>query len=438
MASLHQQAGLWRVQTCVAGKRSTIRLGRVRQRDAEYAHECIEALESSRRTGKPVPPAIEEWVHRSGEKLHARLVLAGLVAPRSEEKPMTVGELCTRFVGATTIKPVTAGKYDVVCRSLKELLGEGRRVDTVRPTDASDVRAAWVKSGLAGPTVAKRVKVARGVFRLAVKLELIRSNPFEAVRAGSMTNRSRMAFVGRDTVDKILAACPDDEWRLIVALSRFGGMRVPSEALLLRWADVNWSAGSMIVRSPKTEHYAGGAERVCPIFPELLPFMLKVFNAAPDRAEHVITRYRAGQNLNPQFHRIIRRAGLAAWPRVWHSMRATRQTELVGEFPLHEVCAWLGNSERVARDHYLQSTDAVFERARNTPTGTLPGAGGKSDVKSDADTTRQGTPDRDTEEPEPAFAASERDIDRHSTTPNTTLMAPVGVEPTRRLRGCGF
>jgi hypothetical protein len=33
------------------------------------------------------------------------------------------------------------------------------------------------------------------------------------------------------------------------------------------------------------------------------------------------------------------------------------------QFPLHVVCDWLGNSRTVAAKHYLQTTDAHFEKA---------------------------------------------------------------------------
>ena len=32
-------------------------------------------------------------------------------------------------------------------------------------------------------------------------------------------------------------------------------------------------------------------------------------------------------------------------------------------YPSHVVCAWIGNSEAVARKHYLQVTDEHFQRA---------------------------------------------------------------------------
>src|SRR5436190_2021364 len=56
-------------------------------------------------------------------------------------------------------------------------------------------------------------------------------------------------------------------------------------------------------------------------------------------------------------------AGLERWPRLFHNLRASRQTELSEDFPSHVVCAWLGNSEDIAREHYLKVTDAHFEKA---------------------------------------------------------------------------
>ncbi|MCA9177890.1 MAG: hypothetical protein KDB14_25670 [Planctomycetales bacterium] len=44
-------------------------------------------------------------------------------------------------------------------------------------------------------------------------------------------------------------------------------------------------------------------------------------------------------------------------------MRASRETELAKEYPIHVVTAWLGNTPRIALKHYLQVTDADFERA---------------------------------------------------------------------------
>ena len=57
---------------------------------------------------------------------------------------------------------------------------------------------------------------------------------------------------------------------MIISLSRYGGLRCPSEHILLKWADINWDEGKMLVTSPKTERYPDGASRQVPVFAELL------------------------------------------------------------------------------------------------------------------------------------------------------------------------
>jgi hypothetical protein len=54
---------------------------------------------------------------------------------------------------------------------------------------------------------------------------------------------------------------------------------------------------------------------------------------------------------------------LDAWPKLWHNMRSSRQAELAEIFPSHVVCAWIGNSQDVAEQHYLQLTEAHFSKA---------------------------------------------------------------------------
>ena len=154
----------------------------------------------------------------------------------------------------------------------------------------------------------------------------------------------------------------DAEWQLIVALSRYGGLRCPSEHVALRWEHVLWDIGRINVMSPKTEH-VGKPERVVPLFPELRPFLQAVFEAAPEGAEYVITKHRHLTSFRTQMTRLIRRAGLTPWPRVFHNLRASRQTELTDSFPEHVVCAWIGNTEGVARRHYEMVTDDHFAQA---------------------------------------------------------------------------
>ncbi|NOY41263.1 MAG: site-specific integrase [Planctomycetes bacterium] len=225
-----------------------------------------------------------------------------------------------------------------------------------------------LKDGLASATVGREVKRARQFFRVAVRRKLITENPFTEVAAPAQVNTSRGHFVTREVAEKVLAACPDNEWRLIVALSRFGGLRCPSEHLALRWGDIDWENGRINVPSPKTEHLPSGAYRTIPLFAELRPLLEEAFDQAEQGSLYVINRYRGrNQNLRTQFQRILRRAGIPAWERLFHNMRASRETELTEDYPLHVVCSWIGNTAAIAAKHYLQVTDAHFAKAACTP-----------------------------------------------------------------------
>ena len=141
----------------------------------------------------------------------------------------------------------------------------------------------------------------------------------------------------------------------------------------MRWGDVDWERSRLTVRSPKTEHHEGGESRQVPLFPELRPYLEAVWEQAEPGTEHVISRYRdSNSNLRTQLERILRRAGLEPWPKLFQNLRSTRETELAETFPIHVVCAWIGNSQPVAAKHYLQVRDEDFDRA------TLPRGGAES------------------------------------------------------------
>ena len=215
---------------------------------------------------------------------------------------------------------------------------------------------------MADNTVRRRCGIAKQFFNFARRKRLIADNPFADLKALVQSNRQRDYFVTQQEAQKVLDA--DAEWRLIFALSRVGGLRCPSEHLALTWGDIHLAEGRFTVHSPKTEHHPGGESRQVPLFPELLPHLREVFELAEPGAKYVITRYRrSNQNLSTQLRRIIKRASLTPWPKLYQNLRASRETELAGQFPLHVVCAWIGNSQAVAAKHYLQVTEDHFRSA---------------------------------------------------------------------------
>ena len=137
---------------------------------------------------------------------------------------------------------------------------------------------------------------------------------------------------------------------------------------------IDWEMNRMSIPEPKVEHHEGRGIRSCPIFPELRPILDEAFEIFGDKSEYVVAarQYRAdantamgwkNSNLRTEMTRLLRRAGVSGWPRLFYTMRASRQTELQREFPLHVVCSWLGNSPRIAQQSYLLVTEDDFAKA---------------------------------------------------------------------------
>ncbi len=219
--------------------------------------------------------------------------------------------------------------------------------------------------GLAENTVRKHCAVAKVFFYNAVRKRLITENPFADLKATSIPNKSREYFITQGEAQRVIDVCPDAEWRLIVALARYGGLRTPSETFALKWEDINWAENRFYVSSPKTERYEGKEGRIVPIFPQLRPYLEECFELAEDGAEHVIVRYRVGSsNLRTSMQKLVKRAGLNQWPRLFQNLRSSRETELLQEgFQLQTVVAWLGNSPKVALQSYLQVRQEDYEKA---------------------------------------------------------------------------
>jgi hypothetical protein len=98
---------------------------------------------------------------------------------------------------------------------------------------------------------------------------------------------------------------------------------------------------------------------VIPLFPELRPYLEDAFDP---EAIYVAGDLRQNTNVATTMAKIIKRAGIKPWPKLFQNLRSTRETELNEEYPMHVVCYWIGNSQKVAAKHYLQVTDAHFER----------------------------------------------------------------------------
>lgn len=352
------------------GGRKAVRLGRVSIKDCESFRIWLERLVNAQTTNAPADPKTAAWLADLPDATYRKLVRVGLAADREAPIARTLGELMDATFGAMQIKPSTRTRYNQTRQLLTEHFGKARELETIGTREADEWRAWLVASKYAEAKISKEVQIARMLFRSAVRWGWIGGNSFDGIRTGSQTNRARMYFLTPEDAHKLIDAAPDADWRCIIALARFGGLRCPSEVLRLGWADVDWDRARIRVTSPKTEG-SGKGERFIPLFPELRAVLLDAFDLAPEGARFVVGGYRDAQaaNLRTHLERIIGRAGLTAWPRLFNAMRASRATELAALYPAAVCTAWLGHTQAVATAHYHMVRDSDFERAAGIPTG---------------------------------------------------------------------
>jgi integrase len=344
------------------GRRKSIRLGKMPQRLAEEVKVKVEALNAAAISGHTVDDEVAHWLAKLDHIMVEKLAAVGLVPRR---QAAILGSFISRYIeGRHGAKPRTIELLREVEKKLNDFFGPDKAMRDITPGDGDEWRLHLVKVRLGENTIRRRCGIAKQFFNAAVRLRLIAENPFSGLKSVVQANPSRFYFVTLAEARKVLDWCPDAEWRLIFALSRFGGLRCPSEHFALKWTDIDWEPGRITVHSPKTEHHAGKESRIIPLFPELRPYLEEAFEQAPEGAVYVISRYRnTNQNLRTQLERIIRRAGLKPWPKLFVNLRSTRETELAESFPMHVVCEWIGNSQPVAMKHYLQITDDHFAKA---------------------------------------------------------------------------
>ena len=318
------------------GKRRKISLGRATKKQAETTKLRIEQLVQDQRLGTPHDAGLIEWIKELPDVMREKLVSAGLIEKRAGG--ITLGELIERFLSARTVKPATMASYKQCTDSLIEHLGEDTPIDRITAADADRWKVAIANSGrvrekegprsLSAATVAKRTNIAKAIFSKAKVWKLLTTSPFEHVKSGSQSNPGRAHYISKEDTQKLLDACPNIQWRALIGIARYAGLRCPSEIRELKWSDVNWEAKALTVRSPKTAANPNHAVRMVPVCPELQPILLELYEAAPEGAVEMVPQaHRAHVNIFQGLKKIIAKAGLKPWPRLVQNLRSSCATD---------------------------------------------------------------------------------------------------------------
>ena len=325
------------------------------------------------------------------DNFHARLAKTGLVPERVKVKVWTLGEMLLKIIRekekSVDAKPATVGVYGQAEESLYRFFGKDRQVDTITSSEAIDF-CKWLEKsgrlkkpgGLALTTVGKRMQHIVSFFTEMVKNGVISCNPFIGVAKKGTIDETRNLYIEEETILKIMAHAPDTEWRLIIALWRFSGLRAFSEVLSLKWSDIDWNQKTIRVHSPKTARYPGKASREIPFFPRIEECLLEAQKEAPEGAVYVVEKhaplYLRGQkervyisrqgNMGTMFRKIMKQAGISPWKKLIHNLRASFAIDLMskkyGDHNIYVIAKWMGHSVQVMLQHYGRFQKSDFAK----------------------------------------------------------------------------
>ena len=345
------------------GGRKGLRLGKIKRKDLAMSMKLrVEEILQDKTFNRAHSSELAHWINGLPKDIRKKMVGVGLLDAVPDT--MTVAELIEKFLAEADVKPKTRDAYQQTTKSLMKYIGAKKMIDKLTSADADTWRKECVAEGLAKATIAKRTNVAKTIFKKAVKLGIVKASPFEDLKVGSQVNSERSFYISREVISEVLEQCPNIQWRAIVGLTRYAGLRCPSELQQLKWSDIDWSKKLLTVRSPKTAHHAGHAVRMVPVSEELQPILFELFEMAPE-GDMLLFPQLVGSsgNLRTSFHKIIVRAGQKPWPRLFQNLRGSCETDWVDDYPSHQVASWLGHSPLIAVKHYLKHKDLNVQAA---------------------------------------------------------------------------
>ncbi len=230
---------------------------------------------------------------------------------------------------------------------------------------ATDARVRGESSrkpkGLSPATLGKRLSWAATIWRDAVRRELTTRNPFDSVKKPSGVNPDRQAYVPRETIQQLIDAESDSN----------GGRSSPCPGSWVSGCRANrfrWSGRYRLAEAANSysvskngvswEIVSDGSDPS-----EILPHLEALYAAAPEGAVHIFARLRDREshkaavkgfwsafNLRTALQKKAGQERVVPWPKLWHALRASAETDLARQFSLASVTAWLGNSPKGGGD----------------------------------------------------------------------------------------
>ena len=330
------------------------------QAKAIAAH--LERLKVAAETATAADPTTTRWANSVGPRIQSQLAKWGLIEHGTSFAtiPKTLAAFVDHYIETMLAgsAPSTRKRWSNVKRHLTANWLESTTLKSVTVGDCQ-LFARKLRSQFKPSHAGKLIGDAKQLFDSALSHRIIADNPFSGIDLDDKHDESREFYLPKAEALKIIEAA-DPYYACLIALARFGGLRVPSEPLGLRWIDVDLPGGRFTVTDQKRS-----TTRVIPIFPELAARLERLQELAADGSELVFDRARssAGTTWREALEKYARAASVPLWPKLWQNLRASCRTDLEETFPEHVINEWLGHSGRVGRKHYTRVHEEHFRKA---------------------------------------------------------------------------
>ena len=146
----------------------------------------------------------------------------------------------------------TVNRTKLAFRHLESIY-EPRFLHDVTPDVLQRVKLYLMEKGVGHANINRIIGSLKTAMHKAEKWELIPKRNWAAVTNIKVPKR-RVVFQTPEEIDKILSACPNDMWRLIVLLGADAGLR-RIEMMNLRWEDVDFKNNQLYIAPSKTVYY---------------------------------------------------------------------------------------------------------------------------------------------------------------------------------------
>ena len=351
-------------------RKRSIWLGGISKRDATKFQSNLESLIESSRVNTTPDARILEWVNGIDERFKTALAQYGLIPQQlplvvSEDRDVRLlGDLVDHYVSEQKhFSTITKANFKQVRSWAVDYFGAKCVVSSITPAKFVSWMTWMVHSDedetrktLSTSSAKKHAKRLRQVLSYGVKAKLLNENVADGIKIGDETNDERKHYVDRATATAVINHCPTMEWKLLFALARYCGLRIPTEVHVLKWSDVLWDQNRLRIDSKKT------GLRYCPLFEPALKLLREASKTAP-MATHIFPNRNTESNLRTHMHRIIKSAGLVPWPKVFVNLRSSCRSDLEDNFRETVINAWIGHSTKVGQKHYSQVRPSDWEEA---------------------------------------------------------------------------